>query len=49
MAKHINKTYLKELREKSAAYYDSIPALNWGPPLMENTLLMIDTIWNEKL
>lgn len=30
MAKRYNKNFFKELREKSALHYESIPALNWG-------------------
>jgi len=30
MSKKYNKNFFKELKEKSALHYDSIPALNWG-------------------
>lgn len=30
MAKKYSSNYFKELREKSASIYDSVPALNWG-------------------
>lgn len=30
MSKRYNKNFFKELREKSALYYESTPALNWG-------------------
>jgi predicted RNase H-related nuclease YkuK (DUF458 family) len=30
MSKKYNKNYFKELRDKSALHYESIPALNWG-------------------
>lgn len=39
MAKRYNKDYFKDLKEKSALLYDSIPALNWGETIGDKYII----------